>query len=222
MECIRELQRVEGEIENLDAMLADAGTDPEMKALAEEESQTLKQRLPELEQKVRILLVPKDEADDRNVILEVRAGVGGDEAALFGRELFEMYRNYSLLKRWKFEQMDVSETGLGGYSKATAEIHGRGVYARLKWECGGHRVQRVPRPRRGRIHTSAVTVAVLPEAEEVDVRSRTRICGSTCFAPGPGGQGSTPPTARCASPICRPAWWSAPGRESQHKNKANA
>ena len=113
------------------AMLSDAGTDPEMKASAEEEAQALKQRAPDLEQKIRVLLVPKDEADDLKVILEVRAGVGGDEVALFARELFDMYRNDALVKRWKFEQMDVSETGLGGDSKATAKINGRGVFARL-------------------------------------------------------------------------------------------
>lgn len=190
VESIRELQRVEGEIDSLGAMLTEPGTDPEMKALAEEELQTLKQRVPELEQKVRILLVPKDEADDRNVILEVRAGVGGDEAALFARELYEMYRNYAQLKRWKFEPMDVSETGLGGYSKATAEINGRGVFARLKFESGAHRVQRVPATEGGgRVHTSAVTVAVLPEAEEVDIKIEDKDLRIDVFrSGGPGGQ----------------------------------
>ena len=144
--------------------------DPEMKDLAEQELYELKDRIPALEHEIRLALLPKDEADARSAILEIRPAAGGDEAGLFGAELFTMYQKYAESKGWKFEVLDYADTGLGGIKEASAEITGRNVFARLKYESGVHRVQRVPATEsQGRIHTSTVTVAVLPEAEEVDV-----------------------------------------------------
>src|SRR6187399_1311697 len=145
-------------------------SDPDMKAIAEEEAAALRKRLPELEQTVKRMLLPKDAADEKNAILEIRAGTGGDEAALFAADLFRMYQRYAAEHGWKFEIMELSDTGIGGYKEAIAAVSGRGVFARLKFESGVHRVQRVPDTEgSGRIHTSAATVAVLPEAAEVDV-----------------------------------------------------
>ncbi len=145
--------------------------DPEMKDLAEQELYDLKDRIPALEHEIRLALLPKDEADARSAILEIRPAAGGDEAGLFAAELFAMYQKYAEGKGWKFEILDYSDTGLGGIKEASAEITGRNVFARLKYESGVHRVQRVPATEsQGRIHTSTVTVAVLPEAEEVDVQ----------------------------------------------------
>jgi len=164
--------------------------DPEMKALAEEEHQQLLSIIPKLEQEIKILLLPKDEADERNAILEVRAGTGGDEAGLFAAELFRMYQRFAERQRWKFETMEVSETGIGGYKEATATISGKQVFAWLKYESGVHRVQRVPETESGgRIHTSAATVAVLPEAEDVDIEIRNEdIRIDTMRSSGAGGQ----------------------------------
>ena len=180
-------------VENLadaEMMLTDSDLDAEMKSMAEEEIRTLKERLPELEKQVQILLLPRDEADDRNVILEVRAGTGGEEAALFGAELFRMYERYAANRGWKFEILSLNETGLGGYKEAVAQISGNAVFARLKFESGAHRVQRVPETEAGgRVHTSAATVAVLPEAQEVDVKiNEADLEITTCRASGAGGQ----------------------------------
>jgi peptide chain release factor 1 len=145
--------------------------DPEMRELAEAELDELKQKIPALEHEIQLALLPKDEADARSAILEIRPAAGGDEAGLFAAELFAMYQKYSEGRGWKFEILEYSDTGLGGLKDATAEITGRNVFARLKYESGVHRVQRVPATEsQGRIHTSTVTVAVLPEAEEVDVQ----------------------------------------------------
>lgn len=146
-------------------------SDPEMKELAEVEIYSLKERIPALEHDLRIALLPKDEADERSAILEIRPAAGGDEAGLFAVQLFAMYQKYAAIQGWRFEVMDYSDTELGGLREGTAEITGRNVFARLKYESGVHRVQRVPATEsQGRIHTSTVTVAVLPEAEEVDVK----------------------------------------------------
>lgn len=151
-------------------MMADNTLDKEMRDLAEMEYYDLKERLPELEKEIKVLLLPKDEEDEKNAILEVRAGTGGDEAALFAAVLFEMYQRYAQKQGWKFEILDASENGIGGYKEASAKITGTNVFAKLKFESGAHRVQRVPvTESQGRVHTSAATVAVLPEIEEVDM-----------------------------------------------------
>ena len=161
---LRAAERAQSEAESL---LADA----EMKDLAEAELYELKEQIPALEHEIRLALLPKDEADARSGILEIRPAAGGDEAGLFAAELFTMYQKYADSKGWRFEILDYGDTGLGGIKEATAEITGRNVFARLKYESGVHRVQRVPATEsQGRIHTSTVTVAVLPEAEEVDVQ----------------------------------------------------
>ncbi|HEY1798430.1 MAG TPA: PCRF domain-containing protein, partial [Stellaceae bacterium] len=167
IEGIEAFKKAEGDMAAAEEMAAD----PEMKALAEEEMQRLREELPGLEMRVKLSLLPKDEDDERNAILEVRAGTGGEEAALFAGELFRMYQRYAGLHGWRFEVMDISETGIGGVKEGSASITGRDVFARLKFESGVHRVQRVPETvGSGRIHTSAATVAVLPEAEEVDIK----------------------------------------------------
>lgn len=152
------------------AMMDDAELDKEMREMAEAEYYEAKEQLPELEKQIRILLLPKDIDDEKNAILEVRAGTGGDEAALFAAVLFEMYQRYSQKQGWQFEVLDTNENGIGGYKEASAKITGKDVFAKLKFESGAHRVQRVPvTESQGRVHTSAATVAVLPEIEEVDL-----------------------------------------------------
>ncbi|TMJ27023.1 MAG: peptide chain release factor 1 [Alphaproteobacteria bacterium] len=186
VEAVNELRRAEQELKDTEALAGD----PDMKAMAEEEAAALRKRLPELEQAVKRMLLPKDAADEKNAILEIRAGTGGDEAALFGADLFRMYQRYAAEHRWKFEIMELSDTGIGGYKEAIATVSGKGVFARLKFESGVHRVQRVPATEgSGRIHTSAATVAVLPEAEEFDVKIDEKDLRIDVFrASGPGGQ----------------------------------
>ena len=178
------------ECADIEVMLADAGTDADLRAMAESERDDLAQRLDALERHVKIMLLPKDAADERGVILEVRAGTGGDEAALFAGDLFRMYQRYAETRRWKVEVLSASEGVMGGYKEIVAEIHGAGAYARLKFESGVHRVQRVPDTEtQGRIHTSAATVAVLPIAEDVDVAIDDKdLVIETMRAGGAGGQ----------------------------------
>jgi peptide chain release factor 1 len=153
-----------------EAMMNDSDLDKEMRDMAEAEFYETKEKLPELEKEIRVLLLPKDADDEKNAILEVRAGTGGDEAALFAAVLFEMYQRYSQKQGWHFEMLDANENGIGGYKEASAKITGNNVFAKLKFESGAHRVQRVPvTESQGRVHTSAATVAVLPEIEEVDM-----------------------------------------------------
>ena len=171
VEAIREWRKGSDDLAGIEAMLGDSALDPDMRALAAEEKQEAQARVAGLEQKIRIALLPKDAADEGGAILEVRAGTGGDEAALFAGDLFRMYQRYAETKGWKVEILSLSEGTAGGYKEIIAGITGRGVFAKLKFESGVHRVQRVPATEsQGRIHTSTVTVAIMPEAEEADVQ----------------------------------------------------
>jgi len=190
VERIEALQKLQAEIAGLETMASDPSSDAEMRALADEEHRAARARLPQLERALNLMLLPKDAADEKNAILEVRAGTGGEEAALFAADLFRMYQRYAANRGWRIEVMEVAETGLGGLKEAVAEISGRGAFARLKFESGVHRVQRVPTTEAGgRIHTSAATVAVLPEAEEVDIQIDDKDLRVDVFrAQGAGGQ----------------------------------
>jgi len=187
---INEYKRLKGEQSDLEEMLLDDSLDKEMRLMAENDVLALKEKLPIAEHNIKMMLIPKDEADEKNAILEIRAGTGGDEAALFARDLYEMYKNYSAQHGWRFELMDFSENDLGGIKQSVIQVSGVNVFARLKYESGVHRVQRVPETEaQGRVHTSAATVAVLPEAEEVDIDINTNDLRIDVYrASGAGGQ----------------------------------
>jgi peptide chain release factor 1 len=190
VDSVKEYRGVAAEIDGLDALLDDPKTDAEMRQMVEAEKPALRERREGLEQKIKLALLPKDAMDERNVIVEIRAGTGGDEAALFAGDLYRMYERFAAKQGWKVEIISASEGSMGGYKEIIAEIKGRGAFAKLKFESGVHRVQRVPDTEtQGRIHTSAATVAVLPEVEEVDIKiNDSDLKIDTMRSGGAGGQ----------------------------------
>ncbi len=190
VEAVKTYRSAVKELADTEALIADPATDAEMRSMAEAERDELTARIEELVQKIRVALLPKDAMDDRNVVLEIRAGTGGDEASLFAGDLFRMYERFASLQGWKVEVISASEGTVGGFKEIIAEVQGRGAFSKLKFESGVHRVQRVPDTEtQGRIHTSAATVAVLPEVEDVDVDIKNEdLRIETMRAQGAGGQ----------------------------------
>jgi len=225
VEVVREYRSVQDQLAGAEALASDSGTEPELRALAEEERAGLKKRFADLEHALQIQLLPKDAADDSSAIIEIRAGTGGDEAALLAHDLLQMYTRFCALQGWKTELMAITESDLGGIKDAVLEVNGHGAYAKLKFESGVHRVQRVPETEAsGRIHTSAATVAVLPEAEDVDIQIDEKDLRIDVYrAQGAGGQhvNKTESAVRITH-LPTGIAIAQQTEKSQHKNKAQA